>query len=68
LTLSDDAFMRLLNSRRQSFDNRFKALENLLGLPAGPISGLPVFIEQRGVPAARLQKFTLSYPLNGSLG
>ena len=25
-------------------------------------------LEQLGVPAARLQKFTLSYPLNGSLG
>jgi hypothetical protein len=39
----------LFNSRRQRFDNRFQALENLLGLRTGPVSGLPVLIEQRVV-------------------
>jgi hypothetical protein len=31
LPLSNNAFMGLFNSRRQSSDNRFDALENLLG-------------------------------------
>jgi hypothetical protein len=32
--------MGLFNSCRQSFENRFEALEDLLGLPAGPVRGL----------------------------
>ncbi len=49
LPLSNDALMGLFNSSRQRFENRFQALENLLGLRTGAVSSLRVLIEKAEV-------------------